>query len=151
MVFMDDLIQIYVDFLPVTATTSSDDALALLISMYTIFELSFPKNNRTMRLLYSVLHAEKRFLTNTIRLFLQEKQIDIVDGSRQNDSLISVPAKNESPLNAVSSQSSAEAGKASEANVLSTENSSTDDVLSTTIPSQITRISPPKSPVSDDR
>lgn len=81
MVFTEDLINIYVDFLPITATTSSDDALALLIAMYTIFELNFPKNNRVVRLLYSLLHREKRFLTNTIRLFMKEKNIEMLDQS----------------------------------------------------------------------
>ena len=75
MVFLDEFSHIYVDFLPIVATTSLDDALALLIAMYTIFELNFPKNSRTIRLFYSVLHCDRRFLSNTIRLFIKEKQI----------------------------------------------------------------------------
>lgn len=84
MVSLDDLIHIYVDFIPITSTTSPDDALSLLISMYTIFELNFPKNNRTVRLLYSLFHGEKRFLSNTIRSFIREKDIEISEEIRQD-------------------------------------------------------------------
>jgi hypothetical protein len=82
LVCKDDLIYVYVDFIPITSTASPDDALALLIAMYTIFELSFNKNSRTVRLLYSCLHGDKRFLSNSIRVFIKGKQIDIY--SEQN-------------------------------------------------------------------
>lgn len=147
MVFTEDLIHIYVDFLPITATTSSDDALALLISMYTIFELNFPKNSRTVRLLYSMFHEEKRFLTNTIRLFLKEKKIEIADGSRHNRSLVSVSAENETPANPASSQSSTQREKANELTITSTDNLSVDDPLTTMIISQATG----DSPISDNQ
>jgi hypothetical protein len=92
MVLVNDFIQIHVDFVPITATASLDDALGLLIAMYTIFELNFPKNSRTIRFLYSVFHEVKQFLSNTIRLFLREKQIDIIEGNRQHDSAASISA-----------------------------------------------------------
>lgn len=98
MVFLDSSIDIYVDFLPITTTTSPEEALSLLISMYTIFELNFPKNNRTIRLLYAVLHGETRFLSNTIRHFIKKKPIDIVEVHRQNVSNTSLARKNESQL-----------------------------------------------------
>jgi len=109
MVFTEDLINIYVDFLPITATASSDDALALLISMYTIFELNFPKNNRVVRLLYSLLHRDKRFLTNTIRLFMKEKKIEMTDQPRENHSITSNSVENKkSQSNTAVYQSSAD-------------------------------------------
>ncbi|CAF1262294.1 unnamed protein product [Adineta ricciae] len=77
LVCMDDLIYVYVDFLPIVSTNSPDDALALLVSMYTIFELSFDKKSRTIRLLYSVLHGDKQFLSNSVRLLIKEKSINI--------------------------------------------------------------------------
>lgn len=65
------------DFVKILSTNSPDDALALLIAMYTIFELSFDKKSRTIRFLYSVLHGEKQFLSNSIRHLINEKNIDI--------------------------------------------------------------------------
>ncbi|CAF1447885.1 unnamed protein product [Adineta steineri] len=79
LVLVDDRIYIYVDFVQVVSTSSPDDALALLIAMYTIFELAFNKNSRSIRLLYSILYADPRFLPNTIRIFLKEKNIDVYD------------------------------------------------------------------------
>ncbi|CAF3353519.1 unnamed protein product [Rotaria socialis] len=43
MVFDDNVIYIYLDFLPIVSTTSPDDGLALLLAIYLIFELNFPK------------------------------------------------------------------------------------------------------------
>lgn len=45
--------------------------------MYTIFDLAFDKKSRTSRLLYSILHAETRCLTNSVRFLIKEKNIDI--------------------------------------------------------------------------
>lgn len=120
MVFLDNLIHIYVDFLPITTTTSDDDALALLLAMYTIFELSFPKNNRTIRLLYCILHGGKRFLTNTIRLFVKEKQIAMLDESRSSRPMISTTATSEIPVTIKPKESSSEREKISESDVILT-------------------------------
>jgi len=62
--------------LPITTTTSPDDALAL-IAMYSIFELCCDKNSRSMRFLYGVMFSDKRFLSNSIRSLLADKQINI--------------------------------------------------------------------------
>jgi hypothetical protein len=95
---MDDRIYIYVDFVQIVSTTSPDDALALLIAMYTIFELSFNKNSRTIRLLYSICHSEKRFLSNSIRIFIKDKNIDIFAEETQKES---------APFNSISNNSAA--------------------------------------------
>jgi hypothetical protein len=151
MVFLDSSINIYVDFLPITATASPEEALALLISMYTIFELNFPKNNRTMRLLYAVLHADTRFLPNAIRHFMKEKQIDIFDPYRQNHPNISTAGNNESQLSAEYAQSSNGEDKSSESASSSTGNPSTDNVCSATTVSQIARNSPLQSYLQEDQ
>ncbi|CAF4241972.1 unnamed protein product [Adineta steineri] len=52
--------------------------------MYTIFELSFNKKSRTIRLIYSVLHGDKRFLPNSIRIFIKENNIDIYSEQQQS-------------------------------------------------------------------
>ncbi|CAM2726060.1 unnamed protein product [Rotaria socialis] len=77
LVCIDDLIHVYVDFNPILSTSSPDDAIALLIAMYTIFELAFDKKSRTIRFLYSVLHGDKRHLSNSIRFLIKEKSIDM--------------------------------------------------------------------------
>jgi hypothetical protein len=79
---MDDVIYIYLDFIPVVSTTSPEDSLALLLALYAVFELNFNKNSRTIRLLYGVAFGDKRFISNTIRNLIQEKGIDIY--SEQN-------------------------------------------------------------------
>ena len=152
LIFIKDVIHIYVDFFPFTETTSADEALALLISADTIFDLTFPKNNRTVRLLYSVLYGEKRFLTNTIRLFLHEKGIELGGTSLQKESIDSASAKNDLSLDAASSQTLAGEGKpTNESNASSGGNSKVDDVLNTTVISSITRASPMKSPHADNQ
>jgi hypothetical protein len=66
-----------VDFVPIVTTTSPDDALALLLAMYTIFELNFDKNSRAVRFLYAIIFSDKRFLSNSTRILIKEKNIDI--------------------------------------------------------------------------
>ncbi|CAF1237741.1 unnamed protein product [Adineta ricciae] len=77
LVSIDDVIHIYVDFCPILSTHSPDDALGLLIGMYSVFELSFDKKSRTIRFLYCVLHGDKQFLSNSIRVLIKEKNIEI--------------------------------------------------------------------------
>ncbi|CAF1462705.1 unnamed protein product, partial [Didymodactylos carnosus] len=57
MVVSDDVIYIYVDYLPIVSTTSLDDVLALLLGMYA--ELNFSKSSRVIRLLYTVVFCDK--------------------------------------------------------------------------------------------
>lgn len=140
MVFLDNLIHIYVDFLPITTTASDDDALALLLAMYTIFELSFPKNNRTIRLLYCILHGEKRFLTNTIRLFIKEKQLGMFDESRSNCPMISATANSETLVAIKPKESLSEVEKNNESNVILRRTTCDDDyTLTMTNASQVNR------------
>ncbi|CAF2628893.1 unnamed protein product [Rotaria sp. Silwood2] len=77
LIFINDQIHVYVDFIPIVSTTSPDDAVALLIAMYSIFELNFNRNSRAIRFLYSILHSDKRFLSNAMRLLIKEKDISI--------------------------------------------------------------------------
>ena len=48
---------IYLDFEVVTQTTSIDQALCLIISLYVIFELQFGTHNRAIHLLFGILFA----------------------------------------------------------------------------------------------
>ncbi|CAF4239618.1 unnamed protein product, partial [Adineta steineri] len=77
LVLMNDVMHIFVDFNPIVSSTSPDDGLALLLAMYAVFELNFNKNNRTIRLLYAIVFGDKRFISNSIRNLVKEKNIDI--------------------------------------------------------------------------
>ncbi|CAF3973258.1 unnamed protein product [Rotaria magnacalcarata] len=68
----DDKFEIYVDFHLITETLSSSTALALLISMYHIFELKFAHHNRCCRLLYSVLLEDSRHLNKSLKRLLND-------------------------------------------------------------------------------
>ncbi|CAF1502715.1 unnamed protein product [Adineta ricciae] len=77
LVLMNDVIHVFVDFVPIVSSTSPDDSLALLLAMYAVFELNFNKNSRTIRLLYAIVFGDKRFISNSIRNLVKEKQIHI--------------------------------------------------------------------------
>ncbi|CAF4178244.1 unnamed protein product [Rotaria magnacalcarata] len=77
MVFDDNVIYIYLDFLLIVSTTSPDDGLALLLAIYLIFELNFSKNNRSIRFLYSIIFGDIRFISNKMRNLIKEKNIEI--------------------------------------------------------------------------
>jgi hypothetical protein len=98
LVSIDDIIHIYVDFDPILSTSSPDDALGLLIAMYSIFELSFDKKSRTIRFLYCVLHGDKQFLSNSIRVLIKEKNIDIHRERLQLPSISSYSVSNNTTI-----------------------------------------------------
>ncbi|CAF1426972.1 unnamed protein product, partial [Rotaria sordida] len=77
MVFADNTITVYTDFLSIVSATSPDDALALLLAMYVVFELNFPKNGRAIRFLYSIMLGDTRYLSNKMRTLIKEKNIEI--------------------------------------------------------------------------
>lgn len=93
MVLINDRINIYTDFVSIVSTTSPDDGLALVLAMYVVFELNFPKNGRAVRFLYSILFGDTRYLSNKMRSLIKEKNIDInTEQNRkagENTSLIS--------------------------------------------------------------
>ncbi|CAF1502699.1 unnamed protein product [Adineta ricciae] len=95
LVLMNDVMHIFVDFIPIVSSTSPDDGLALLLAMYAVFELNFNKNSRTIRLLYATVFGDKRFLSNSIRNLIKEKQIDICfEQNRKISNLTSSVAAN---------------------------------------------------------
>lgn len=85
MVVSDNTIDIYTDFLPIVSTASPDDGLALLLAMYVIFELNFPKNGRAIRFLYAIVFGDTRYLSNKMRSLIKEKDIEIqTEQNRKN-------------------------------------------------------------------
>lgn len=76
-IIADDSFHVYVDYHRITETNSPDNVLALVLSMFSIFELSFAKNARVFRFLYAIIFGAKRYLSNVMRKIMQEKSIDI--------------------------------------------------------------------------
>lgn len=75
--------------------------------MYTIFDLAFDKKSRTTRLLYSILHAETRCLTNSVRILIKEKNIDIyAEQQHQHQMTQNYPSNNSKTLTDESQQQS---------------------------------------------
>jgi hypothetical protein len=66
----DDYFVIHLDFVPVAKTDDCSTALALIIALYSIFEIQFGSHNRAIRLLYGVLLQESDALDKRIRVLL---------------------------------------------------------------------------------
>ncbi|CAF4276407.1 unnamed protein product [Rotaria sp. Silwood2] len=79
LIFANDRIYIYVDFILIILTTLPDDVLGLLIGMYSVFELNFNRHSCAIRFIYAILHNDKRFLSNTMHILIKEKDIDIIN------------------------------------------------------------------------
>ncbi|CAF1479016.1 unnamed protein product, partial [Rotaria sordida] len=77
MVFTDNTITVFTDFLSIISTTSSDDGLALVLAMYVVFELNFLKNGRAILFLYAIMFGDTRYLSNKMRSLIKEKNIEI--------------------------------------------------------------------------
>ena len=84
------MLHVYVDYNHITQTSSPDDGLTLILSMFSIFELAFEKNGRVLRFLYAIMFGEKRYLSNTTRNLVTEKSINIY--AEKNASLTSMPS-----------------------------------------------------------
>lgn len=76
-IIADNSFHVYVDYHLVTETTSPGHVLALILSMFSIFELSFAKNTRVLRFLYAIIFGAQRYLSNVMRKIIQEKAIDV--------------------------------------------------------------------------
>ena len=84
------MLHLYVDYNHITQTSSPDDGLALILSMFSIFELAFEKNGRVLRFLYAIMFGEKRYLSNSTRNLVTEKSINIY--AEKNASSMSTPS-----------------------------------------------------------
>ncbi|CAF4022370.1 unnamed protein product, partial [Rotaria magnacalcarata] len=106
LIFVNDQIHVYIDFILVVSTTSPDDALGLLIAMYNIFELNFSKNSRAIRFLYSIVHNDKRFLSNAMRLLIKENNIEIMNETNRPQAASSNSLCSKSTIQSNNSQTS---------------------------------------------
>ena len=67
---MNEKIQLCLDWHVVVETASPTTALALLLSLYNIFEIKFTKNNHTSHLLYDVIFQDGDQLGKNLRIVL---------------------------------------------------------------------------------
>ncbi|CAF4130304.1 unnamed protein product [Rotaria magnacalcarata] len=75
----DDRLELYLDFCLITQTTSCFTALALLLSLYYVFEIRFGLHNRTCRLLYGILFEDSHYLNKALKNLLHNWQYKIVN------------------------------------------------------------------------
>ncbi|CAF1394708.1 unnamed protein product [Adineta ricciae] len=109
LVYINDTMDVYVDFISIVSTDSVDDAVGLLIAMYTIFGLSFDKKSRAVRLLYSVLYGETRYLTNSVRILMKEKSIEVHSQQQKQHQPMLNASSNDSTMPSTESRSTSQA------------------------------------------
>jgi hypothetical protein len=68
----DDGFVIHVDFVPVTKTDDCSTALAMIVVLYSIFEIQFGSHNLAIRLLYGILIQELDALDKRLRGLLSD-------------------------------------------------------------------------------
>ncbi|CAF1288923.1 unnamed protein product [Rotaria sordida] len=75
----EDRFELYLDFCLITETTSSSTAVALLVSLYYVFEIRFGLHNRTCRLLYGILFEDSHYLNKALKNLLNNWQYKIAN------------------------------------------------------------------------
>ncbi|CAF1209377.1 unnamed protein product [Didymodactylos carnosus] len=70
MEILEDKFELYLDYHLITQTASSETALALLLSLYNIFEIRFTHNNRCAHTLYGIIFADGNELGKGLRTIL---------------------------------------------------------------------------------
>lgn len=83
---------------------SLDHALALLIAVYIIFQFNFDENSHTIHLIYFILHNDRRFLSNSIRILIKDQYISFYSQDDEKQSTSSNSISNR-PIPDIESQS----------------------------------------------
>ncbi|CAF3428106.1 unnamed protein product [Rotaria sp. Silwood2] len=90
-----DKFLIYLDYDVITATTSIDQALCIIVSLYVIFELQFGTHNRIIHLLYGILLQEPAALTKQLRFTLKAWNFQIDKKERkQTNQVVKITSTN---------------------------------------------------------
>jgi hypothetical protein len=71
--------------------------------MYSIFKLNFNKSGRTIRFIYLILHDDKCFLSNSIRVLTKQKYITFYSEKDKKESITSNSISN-GPIPDIESQ-----------------------------------------------
>ncbi|CAF1648673.1 unnamed protein product, partial [Didymodactylos carnosus] len=75
--YTDETIDIMLDWSIVVSTTSAEDAVALWISLYDIFEIKFGQHSVPTRLLFSMIFNDKTEASKATRKILNDWEIKI--------------------------------------------------------------------------
>jgi hypothetical protein len=81
---LNDKFQLFLDWQVVTETASATTALALLLSLYNVFEIKFTKNNQTSHLLYGVMFQNGHELRKNLRILLNSWNFTYEDRTKQS-------------------------------------------------------------------
>ncbi|CAF3495494.1 unnamed protein product [Rotaria socialis] len=76
---LEDKFELYLDFHLVAETNSCSTAVALLLSLYHIFEIRFANHNRCCRLLYSILFEDAHHLNKSLKNLLNNWNYKIIN------------------------------------------------------------------------
>ncbi|CAF3060653.1 unnamed protein product [Rotaria sp. Silwood2] len=76
---LDNKFELYLDFHLITETDSCSTALALLLSLYYVFEIRFASHNRCCRLLYSILFEDTHHLNKSLKKLLNDWNYKIIN------------------------------------------------------------------------
>ncbi|CAF1683485.1 unnamed protein product, partial [Rotaria magnacalcarata] len=76
---LEDKFELYLDFHLVAETNSFSTAVALLLSLYHIFEIRFANHNRCCRLLYSILFEDAHHLNKSLKNLLNNWNYKIIN------------------------------------------------------------------------
>ncbi|CAF1297592.1 unnamed protein product [Adineta steineri] len=81
MKILDDKFELYLHFHLITHTSFCSQALALLISLYYVFEIKFGHHSRSSRLLYGVPFEDTHYLNKALKNLLNSWKYKIVNRS----------------------------------------------------------------------
>jgi hypothetical protein len=79
MKILDDKFELYLDYCLITETNSCSTALALLLSLYYVFEIRFGSHNRCCRLLSGILFEDSHHLNKKLKNLLNNWKYKIVN------------------------------------------------------------------------
>ena len=79
MKIFDSKLELYLDFHIVTEIGCCSKALALLLSLYYVFEVRFWHHNRCCRMLYAILLEDCHYLNKGLKNLLNSWQYKIVN------------------------------------------------------------------------
>ncbi|CAF3796765.1 unnamed protein product [Rotaria sp. Silwood1] len=67
---LDDKYELYLDYQLIVHTTSAQEAIAILLGLYNIFEIKFTRHSRGVPLLYGIIFQDQNELTKSLRKIL---------------------------------------------------------------------------------
>ena len=76
---LDDKFELYLDFHLITETNSCSTALALLVSIYHVFEIRFVHHSRCCKLLSGILFEDSHFLNKALKTMLNNWKYKIIN------------------------------------------------------------------------